>query len=198
MLLLACLLGYFLGSLPFALIIGKVFYNTDVRNFGSGNLGASNAGRVLGKNAAIAVSVLDVLKVVFAIWVTTLFSQEFAIFAGVFASIGHCYPIFAKFKGGKAVSTMFGFLFGMSAFVLSNPWMFLIPLAVFFGLLKITKIVSLSSMITSVFVVFLVGFVSQNIVITIALVLLSALIIFRHRGNIAKIKNGTENKIKWM
>lgn len=197
-LLLAILLGYVLGSIPFALVIGKLFYKTDIRTQGSGNLGATNAGRVLGKKAGVAVSVLDVLKVVLAIWLTTLFAPEYSIFAGLAASIGHSYPIFANFRGGKAVSTMFGFLFGMAVFSLNNFWLFLIPFAFFFLCLKITKIVSLSSMLTSVFAIFLVFFMTQNINVTIALTLLSILIIYRHRSNIIKIKNGTENKIKWM
>lgn len=195
---IAILVGYLLGSIPFALVIGKLFYKTDVRNFGSGNLGASNAGRVLGKKAAIAVTVLDVLKVVFAIWITTLFAKEYSIFAGLAASIGHSYPVFANFKGGKAVSTMFGFLFGMAAFTVNNYWLFVLPVACFFILLKITKIVSLSSMITSVFVIGLVFFMTSNITVTIAVTFLSIFIIYRHRSNITKIKAGTENKIKWM
>ena len=106
--ILCILLGYLLGSLPFALIIGKVFYHTDIRQYGSGNLGGTNAGRVLGKKAGISVIVFDVLKVVLAIAIATQVSKVAGIWTGLACCIGHCYPVFAKFHGGKAVSTIFG------------------------------------------------------------------------------------------
>ena len=104
-------LGYVLGSIPFALVIGKLFYHTDVRNYGSGNLGGTNAGRVLGKKAGISVIVCDILKVVVAVGIVSLYDQEAKVFgAGFAACLGHCYPLFAHFHGGKAVATMFWFL----------------------------------------------------------------------------------------
>lgn len=101
--ILCILLGYLLGSLPFALIIGKVFYHTDIRQYGSGNLGGTNAGRVLGKKAGISVIVFDVLKVVLAIAIATQVSKVAGIWTGLACCIGHCYPVFAKFHGGKAL-----------------------------------------------------------------------------------------------
>ena len=98
--ILCILLGYLLGSLPFALIIGKVFYHTDIRQYGSGNLGGTNAGRVLGKKAGISVIVFDVLKVVLAIAIATQVSKVAGIWTGLACCIGHCYPVFAKFHGG--------------------------------------------------------------------------------------------------
>ena len=96
--ILYILLGYLLGSLPFALIIGKLFYKTDVRNYGSGNLGGTNAGRVLGKKAGISVIACDVLKVVVAVGIVSYFDREASIWAGFAAAFGHCYPIFAGFR----------------------------------------------------------------------------------------------------
>ena len=112
----AILIGYFLGSIPFALVIGKVFYKKDIRNYGSGNLGGGNAGRVLGKKAGLAVMTMDILKVTFAIFLISLLTENenVMILAGLAAAAGHCFPVFAKFKGGKAVATMYGFLFGMA------------------------------------------------------------------------------------
>ena len=103
--IIAAAVGYLLGSIPFALIIGKVFFKTDIRNHGSGNLGGGNAGRVLGKGAGLSVMTLDILKVTLAIFIASLLhdSQEIMILAGLFAAVGHCFPVFARFKGGKAV-----------------------------------------------------------------------------------------------
>ena len=108
--------GYLIGSIPFALVVGKIFFNKDVRNYGSGNLGGSNAGRVLGKKAGLSVMALDLLKVTFAIFLASFLKNREIVMmaAGVAAAVGHCFPIFAKFKGGKAVATMYGFLFGMA------------------------------------------------------------------------------------
>ena len=132
--ILYLLIGYLLGSIPFALVIGLVFYKTDVRKHGSGNLGGSNTGRVLGKKAGISVIVCDVLKVVLAVAIVASMNKEASIWAGVMAALGHCYPIFANFKGGKAVATMFGFLLSISIFTFGNFLYFLVPFLCFFGL----------------------------------------------------------------
>ena len=138
MIILACIFGYLFGSIPFALVIGKVFYKTDVREHGSGNLGGTNAGRTLGAKAGVSVAVMDVLKATIAMAITALFSYESIIFAGFFATLGHCYPIFANFKGGKAVSTAMGFLLGISIFITKNILVhFLLPVGTFFLILYI-------------------------------------------------------------
>lgn len=198
--ILYLLIGYLLGSIPFALVIGLVFYKTDVRKHGSGNLGGSNTGRVLGKKAGISVIVCDVLKVVLAVAIVSYFNKEASIWAGVMAAIGHCYPIFAHFKGGKAVATMFGFLLSISIFTFQSVWYFLIPFLCFFVLLYLTKIVSLSSMSASFISALQITLLQWNhsIPIVIASWILCILIVYRHRSNILKIKNGTENKITWM
>lgn len=193
-------LGYFLGSIPFALVIGKVFYKTDVRNFGSGNLGGSNAGRVLGSKAGAGVIACDVLKVVIAVGVVSIFNHEASIWAGLAACIGHCYPIFAKFHGGKAVATMFGFLLSTSIFTFQSAWYVLIPFAFFFVILYVSKMVSLSSMIAALTSSIYITAMQVNISVEIVIAswLLTILVIYRHRKNITKIKNKTENKITWM
>ncbi|WP_300919972.1 glycerol-3-phosphate acyltransferase, partial [uncultured Dubosiella sp.] len=143
--ILCLILGYLLGSLPFALIIGKLFYHTDIREHGSGNLGGTNAGRVLGKKAGAAVIVCDVLKVVAALGVASLVDPVVATWTGLACCIGHCYPVFAHFHGGKAVSTVFGFLLGMSIFVFRDASFFLVPFVMFFITLYLFKFVSLAS-----------------------------------------------------
>lgn len=200
---LSIIAGYLLGSIPFALVIGKVFYHTDVRQFGSGNLGGTNAGRVLGKKAGIAVIVCDVLKVVLAIGLASLVSMPISIWTGVACCIGHCYPIFAHFKGGKAVSTVFGFLLACSIFIFQKPDYFVIPLVMFFIILYLFKYVSLASICgitcSSLFISSMLWSLKlENILIIVASWIMTILVIYRHRTNIEKIKSGTENKISWL
>ena len=193
-------LGYLLGSIPFALVIGKVFYKTDVRNFGSGNLGGTNAGRVLGKKAGISVILCDVFKVVLAVAIVAQFDREASIWAGLAAAIGHCYPVFAGFHGGKAVATMFGFLLSTSIFTFGNLWYVLVPLIFFLIVLYLGKMVSLASMVAAIVSSIYITIMQYNISFEVILAswLLTVLVIYRHRGNIVKIKNGTENKISWL
>lgn len=191
-------IGYVLGSIPFALVIGKVFYHTDVRQFGSGNLGGSNTGRVLGKKAGIATIAMDVLKVVVAVAIVSLFNQEASIWAGLAAAFGHCYPIFAKFKGGKAVATMFGFLLSTAIFTFQDGWFVIVPFIAFIVMLYLCKMVSLSSMIAAVVSSLYISFMQGSTQVIIASWLLTMLILYRHRSNIEKIMDKTERKITWM
>lgn len=198
--ILYILLGYLLGSIPFALVIGKLFYKTDVRNFGSGNLGGTNAGRVLGKKAGISVIACDVLKVVLAVGIVAQFDIKASIWAGLAAAIGHCYPVFAGFHGGKAVATMFGFLLSTSIFTFANAWYVVVPFICFMLVLYFSKMVSLSSMIAALASSIYITIMQMNVSIEIIIAswLLTILVIYRHRGNIVKIKNGTESKITWL
>ena len=201
--ILCILLGYLLGSIPFALVIGKFFYKTDVRQFGSGNLGGTNAGRVLGKKAGISVIVCDILKVIIAVGISSIFSRTISIWTGLACCIGHCYPVFAHFKGGKAVSTVAGFLLSCSIFIFKDAWFIIVPLGMFLVLLFIFKYVSLASITaatsSSLFITATqFGFKVENICIILASWLMTLLVIYRHSSNIEKIKTGTENKISWL
>lgn len=197
--LFALLLGYLFGSVPFALVIGKVFYKTDIRTQGSGNLGGTNAGRVLGKWAGISVSVLDVLKATIVIFVVYQFAPEAAALAGVFATLGHSFPIFAQFKGGKSVSTAFGYLLGVSTLIVQKPVeLFLIPILLFFGTLKLTKWVSFSSMLSLTLTVILSFFVQSDRMISVYLLLIDVIVIWRHRSNIERLLKNEERKVTWL
>lgn len=198
--LLACAIGYLLGSVPFALVVGKLFYKTDVRQLGSRNLGGGNTGRVLGKKAGLAVMTLDILKVAFAIWLASLLSEgeEAMIAAGLSAAIGHCFPIFAGFKGGKAVATMYGFLFGMMLLNGCGPLMFFLPLISFLVILYFCKIIALSSIGSALIATLYVWLSGMSALMIIALVVFDVLIVWRHRKNIKRMMEGTENKISWM
>lgn len=194
----AVIIGYVLGSIPFALVIGKVFYHTDVRNFGSGNLGGSNAGRVLGKKAGIATIILDIAKVIVAVAIVSTFDQQASIWAGLAAAFGHCFPLFAGFRGGKAVATMFGFLLSCSIFTFHDPWILLIPLIVFIIVLILFKMVSLASICAALSSTIYILFISNYTSVQVASVLLTVLVIIRHSSNIQRIMNGNENKVTWL
>lgn len=194
--LLPVLLAYLLGSIPSALWIGKIFYNTDVRTKGSGNLGATNTFRVLGSTAGLIVTVLDILKGTAATLIPLYIDTNIhPLVFGLIAVVGHMYPVFAKFKGGKAVATSGGILLGYQ-------WpLFIVAVAVLLLALKITKMVSLSSMILAVVAVIyaIIYAVNTGDYPFLAVILVLATFIFyRHRANIARIRAGTEPKIKFM
>ena len=198
--IIAAAVGYLLGSIPFALIIGKVFFKTDIRNHGSGNLGGGNAGRVLGKGAGLSVMTLDILKFTLAIFIASLLhdSQEIMILAGLFAAVGHCFPVFARFKGGKAVATMYGFLFGMTVVAHRSPLLFLLPLAVFLIIILITRIIAISSIGSALAVTVYAAFFENSPALFVSLCIFSVLIIVRHRANIIRMIRGEENKVSWI
>lgn len=195
---LSILFGYLLGSIPFALVIGKVFYHTDIRQFGSGNLGGTNAGRVLGKKAGISVIILDALKAFIPVGIVSIYSQNASIWCGLAVCVGHCFPIFAHFKGGKAAASMFGFLLAIAIFTTHNWLCFVLPLAAFLITLFISKMVSLSSMVAAVASTISLLIIQASAFVLTASVLLDILIIYRHIPNIQRIRNHTENKVKWL
>ena len=196
--ILLILLGYLYGSIPFALVIGKVFYNTDVRESGSGNLGGTNAGRVLGKKAGISVIVLDALKAVIIFYLSSYLSLKFNLnpdikyIAGLACIFGHCYPIFAEFRGGKAVSTSLGY------FLCIEPLYAVVAIVVFLLVLKISKYLSLSSISTALIVLCITPFLAVSITAKLCMLIAVILLVYRHKDNIKRIKNHTESKIQWM
>ena len=200
---LVLIISYLFGSIPWALIIGKVFFNKDIRNEGSGNLGATNAGRVLGKPIAVIVTVLDALKAFIAMTIAHYLLPGTEIYAGLAACVGHCFPLFAGFKGGKAVATSYGFLLGIVIY-LTNQYLlqFILPIIYFFISLYLSKMVSLSS-IMSLFAVVVVSFFLAmfnhiDYSSPIALLILWLFVTYRHKENIKRIREGKESKISWM
>ena len=198
--ILSLIIGYLLGSVPFALVVGRLFFRTDVRKHGSRNLGGCNTGRVLGKGAGLAVMTLDLLKATAAIYLASYFENReiTMIIAGLAAAIGHCYPLFAGFKGGKAVAALYGFLFGMGLFTDCSMWTFILPLIVFMLILYLSKIVSLSSILgalsSSVYIIFSTDFK----LLWIVSMILTLIVIVRHKGNILRMIHKEERKISWM
>ncbi|WP_215113284.1 glycerol-3-phosphate 1-O-acyltransferase PlsY [Exiguobacterium sp. s63] len=191
--ILIVILSYLLGSIPFALIIGKLGYRVDVREHGSGNLGTTNTFRVLGKKAGILVLLGDIGKGLIAALLPLLFGSEMSLLlAGIPAVIGHSYPIFAKFKGGKSVATSGGVL--LAAF----PWFFVVVVGTFIITLLISRMVSLSSMAAAV-----VGLITattyslltKDWLPLIVIVPLALFIIIKHRTNWQRIRAGEEPKV---
>ncbi len=191
--------AYLLGSIPWSLIIGKVFYKTDIRKHGSGNLGGTNAGRTLGKKAGISVTILDGLKAFFTVFICVTWFPEWTIFAGLACCVGHCFPIFANFKGGKAIATTMGYLLGLGIFVTHNLLgTFFLPVFVFFITLYLTKMVSFSSLVAVGTEAIASFFITSDLRISISIVILFIFVTYRHKDNIKRIINGTERKVTWI
>ncbi|MBR4469717.1 MAG: glycerol-3-phosphate 1-O-acyltransferase PlsY [Erysipelotrichaceae bacterium] len=189
------LLAYLIGSIPWGLVIGEVFFHKDIRDYGSGNLGGTNAGRVLGLPFGILVIFLDGMKALLIMTLVHKISPGSELSTGLAVCIGHCFPIFAGFKGGKAVACSYGFLLGLALYV-NHEYLFtfLIPLATFFVVLYLSKMVSLSSMI-GVTSAALLQFLFVNKTTGLLTFMLALFVIYRHKANIERIKNGTESKI---
>ena len=188
------LLAYVIGSIPWGLIIGKVFFHKDIRQYGSGNLGGTNAGRVLGTPIGILVILLDSMKAFLMMLLCNKLNPGIEQYIGLMVCVGHCFPIFANFKGGKAVACSYGYLLGLALFVTNEfVFTFLIPLIVFLITLIISKMVSLSSMVGLSSAVFTL--LKVNYKLSILQLILALFVIYRHSANIKRIINKTESKI---
>lgn len=192
--ILCLLLAYLIGSIPSGLIIGKTFYHTDIREHGSKNLGGTNTFRTLGVKAGIVVTSMDILKGTLATTLPLLLDTDIhLLLAGVFAVIGHMFPVFAGFRGGKAVATSAGVVLG------THPILFLILVLVFFISLYLSKYVSLSSMIAAAAALtYALFFANEDKPLLIVLAVFVFFIFYKHRANIKRIKNKTEPKITWL
>ncbi|HDJ6063174.1 TPA: glycerol-3-phosphate 1-O-acyltransferase PlsY [Staphylococcus aureus] len=201
MIIVMLLLSYLIGSFPSGFVIGKLFFKKDIRQFGSGNTGATNSFRVLGRPAGFLVTFLDIFKgfitVFFPLWlpvhadgpISTFFTN--GLIVGLFAILGHVYPVYLKFQGGKAVATSAGVVLGV------NPILLLILAIIFFIVLKIFKYVSLASIVAAICCV-IGSLIIQDYILLVVSFLVSIILIIRHRSNIARIFRGEEPKIKWM
>ena len=192
---LGATMAYLLGSIPSGLWIGRKFFQIDIRQHGSGNLGATNSFRILGKKAGTIVLLMDLLKG--SISVLLLKQMDLhgisPLIIALFAVVGHTYPLFANFKGGKAVATFAGVILAY------QPVLFLIGLGIFILTLAISKMVSFTSMLT-ISIGVLLSLYFQDMVLTTIALLADIFIIYRHRTNIQRILNGTESKVdifKW-
>ena len=201
--ILLVIVSYLTGSFPSAVWLGRAFYDTDVREYGSGNAGATNTFRVLGKGAGIPVLFMDIFKgwlAVNYIWLIgdvsslsdELFFENQLIF-GIAAVIGHLFPVYTGFRGGKGIATMLGLLIGL------EPNAALFSITVFIVIFFISRYVSLSSMIASLAFPFFVMFFLQstNDPLNLFAIFVPILSLITHQKNIERLIKGEETKIKF-
>ena len=180
---------YFLTSIPFGYVIG-LFFGKDVTKEGSGNIGATNVARTIGKKAGLFVLFLDLLKGFIPVYLAKLygFSDKFVAVIAILAVVGHCFSVFLKFKGGKGVATGIGVLFALS------PKVALIVMLFWLGVFLTTGYVSLASILSAFISWIIFMYVDGNIYYTTAAFISSVIIVFKHTSNIERFLSGTENR----
>ena len=195
-LIISAVIGYLFGSLSFAVIIGKVFYKKDVREYGSKSAGATNVLRVLGKKAATMVLIGDVFKAIIAYLITAPLGslsglgEVCQIISGVFAVLGHNYPLYFNFKGGKGILTSIAFSFMID-------WRAaLITLIFSLIIMAFTKYVSLGSILgCALNAIIIAFFVPGEYIKIISIIFLASLAIYKHKANIKRLIKGEERKL---
>ena len=192
--------AYFIGSIPTALIISRKFFGIDIREYGSGNMGATNAFRILGAKFGTIIMVLDILKGMLAVglfyllpfYVSNEFERtNFMIALGLSAVIGHIFPVFADFKGGKGVATLLGMILAI------QPYIALTCISVFLIVLFLTRYVSLSSIFAAVMLPICVLWIwnEDELTYRIFALLVAAMVIITHQKNITRLIKGAENRV---
>lgn len=185
--ILPIIVSYLIGSFPTAYLLGRIFYKKDIRHHGSGNSGATNALRVFGFWPAMIVLIFDILKGYIA---TGLLGQDCVqIFLGVSVILGHIFPIFAGFRGGKAVATTFG------CFIAINPILIVIPLIVWIGVFYMSRMSSLSSLSAILSLTFSAVIFNTESIVTVFILFCCMIISYTHKENIHKLIKGEEKKL---
>lgn len=198
--LLLIIFAYLIGSTPTALIVSKSFFGVDIRDYGSGNMGATNTFRVLGPKYGTIVMIIDIVKGMTAVclfyFLPSYLHDEWArtnlmVGLGLSAVLGHVFPIFAQFRGGKGVATLFGMMIAIQPVIAASC------VGVFLLVLFFTRYVSLSSILAGVFLPICVLWIWNDdvTIYRIFAVLVAAMIILTHQKNIVKILNGNESRI---
>jgi glycerol-3-phosphate acyltransferase PlsY len=201
--LLVIVLAYLIGSIPTSVWVSRYFFGIDIREYGSGNAGATNTFRVLGPKWGTVVMIVDMLKGTAAVSLVLLLPQyahndtlflNLQICLGLAAVLGHIFPIWADFRGGKGVATLFGLVLGIS------PWTALSCSGVFLLVLFLTRFVSLSSILASVaFPIFiLVIFNVDNPIYRVFAIAVALMVILTHQKNIGRLLRGSESKVPVM
>ena len=187
-LIIVAVYSYFLGSIPFGLVLTKIFLKKDIREIGSGNIGTTNVLRTGKKSLAVATLVLDLLKGYFSIFITSIYFENLISYSALICFIGHIFPIWLKFKGGKGVATYLGVILALSYkffLIFGITWLILSFLF---------RYASLSSIISSLIVFVYSYFFINNF--SLILFIFFVIIIYTHRENIVRLKNSEESKIK--
>ena len=197
------ILSYLTGSIPTSIIVSRIAKNIDIRDHGSGNAGATNVYRILGWKYALIVLLLDIFKAWLptAIYATTIFQYIsildigfMQILCGSFAVIGHTYPIFARFKGGKGVGPLIGVL--LALFPIAFPLCLIVAIAIIVstGYVSLGSIFAAISLPIFILILPVLGIISPNLSLVVFSLLVPWFLIYTHRGNISRIRNGTENR----
>jgi glycerol-3-phosphate acyltransferase PlsY len=203
--ILGIIISYLIGSIPTAYIFGRLLKGIDIRKFGSGNVGATNALRVLGKPAGITVLVLDVLKgfvaVIFlgdlvALRIPRIPDEALRIILGLSCILGHNWTIFLRFKGGKGVATTFGVLLGLAIKIAGLKVILVISVLTWLLIFVITRIVSLASVLTAITLpIYMLLFKQSHVSVFLAIILF-IIILLRHKSNLKRILQGKEPRLK--
>lgn len=180
--------GYLLGSIPFGLILTRMAGLGDVRKIGSGNIGATNVLRTGNKKLAAATLLLDALKGTAAAAIASLWGIEAGIAAGLAAFLGHLYPVWLGFKGGKGVATYIGVLLGLV------PWMVLVFAAIWLAMAKISRYSSLSALVATA-VIPVVLYLTGHEKVALLFAVMTLITWVKHRANIKRLLAGTESRI---
>ena len=188
-LIIVAVYSYFLGSIPFGLVLTKIFLKKDIRNIGSGNIGTTNVLRTGKKSLAIATLVLDLLKGYFSVIVTLTYFENLTSYSALICLIGHIFPIWLKFKGGKGVAAYLGVVLALS-------YKFFLVFGVSWLILSfLFRFASLSSIVSSL-IIFIYAYFFNDSNYSLILFIFLVIIIYTHRENIVRLKNSEENKIK--
>lgn len=188
------IVSYLIGSFPTSALIAKLKGGIDLLKEGSGNLGATNVARVVGKKFGIITLIIDALKGFVPVFIAARYFHFHYIllsFIMIAPILGHCYSAYIKFKGGKGVATALG------VFLAISPAAVIMAFIIFLGVVTFSRYISFASMVSAFFMPFLLFYKLKNIYIFIAAVFISILIIYKHTPNIKRLLTGTEHKIKF-
>ena len=195
--LIAVLLGaYLLGSIPFGIFMAKLFGGADLRRSGSGNIGATNVARVVGPLAGILTLLLDAAKGFFAVWLAARWMHGEAlamVLAGLFAMLGHCFPIWLRFRGGKGVATAAGVFLALCPAAMLAGFMLFLLVVGFWRYVSLASIAAASALPLLIYLLWAPHFAPPQSV-TLTSLAIAILVIYQHRGNISRLLRGEEPK----
>lgn len=200
----AIIVSYLIGSIPTAYIFGRLLKGIDIRNFGSGNVGATNALRVLGKKAGISVLIIDVLKGLISVLLVGRFvipqtkaisNEAVLMLSGISCICGHNWTIFLRFKGGKGIATSLGVLLGLSFKIPGLKIIVFMLILTWFLVFVLTKIISISSVIAGISMPIYAFFFNESSLLKALSLLLCIFVLFRHKANLIRLFQGKEPRL---
>lgn len=194
--ILVLVAAYLLGSIPFGLLLAKLFGGPDVRKTGSGNIGATNVARVVGPFAGILTLLLDAAKGALAVWLAARVAESDAtvmILAGLFAMLGHCFPIWLRFRGGKGVATAAGVFLTLSPSAMVGAFILFLLVVAFWRYVSLASLAAAAAIPLLIYLLWAPHFAPPQS-ITLGSLAIALLVIIQHRGNMARLARGEEPK----